>query len=180
MRRLFLMSAGLAGLVALFTIWQTQRAVSEVMPAEDTTPAPLPARVVDSTARPPAPPERTRGATTPDTDPRDQRDPSDTNEARLTALHQAIATTTTEAARLYSDFAKAGVATPAQARTLVQLKQRGTPHDDMVAYVRTSFPNDVIARAVALRWLDAGSVVRPSLDTNAPRALGGVVKRDTN
>ena len=177
MRRLFLMSAGLAGLVALFTIWRTQRQVSEVMPAEGTAPAPLPARIVDSTARPPAAPERTRGATPPGSAP---RDPSDTNEARFTALHQAVVTTTPEAARLYSDFARAGVETPAQARTLVQLKQRGTPHDDMVAYVRTSFPNDVIARAVALRWLDDGAVVRPSLDTNAPRAVGGFVKRKTN
>jgi hypothetical protein len=177
MRRLLVVGAGFAGLVALFTVWRTQREVSEGMSAEGIAPAPLPARVVDSTARPPAPPERTRGATTPGPAP---RDPSDTNEARLTALHQAIATTTTEAARLYSDFARAGVATPPQARTLVQLQQGGTSHDDLVEYVRTSFPNDVIARAVALRWLDPGSVVRPSLDTNAPRALGGVVKRVAN
>jgi hypothetical protein len=91
-----------------------------------------------------------------------------------------LVTTTPEAARLYSDFAKAGITTPPQARTLVEMKQSGTAHEDLVAYVRTSFPNDVIARAVALRWLRADSGAHLPPDPNPPRALGELVKRDAN
>ena len=58
------------------------------------------------------------------------------------------------------------------------MKERGTSQDDLVAYVRMSFPDDMIARAVALRWLDGGSGVYPSPGTNPPRALGELMKRD--
>ena len=169
------MSAGVAGLVAVVTMWRTRSEVVDVVPTEEAAPVPVPARVVVSAAPPAAPPERTRGATTPQAT---AREPHETNELRFTALHQAVATTTPDAARLYSDFAKVGVATPAQARTLAELKQRGTSHDDMVAYVRTSFPNDVIARAVALRWLDGGAARRPSPDASVTQPVGGLVTRD--
>jgi len=175
MRRLVLIGAGFAGLVALFAMLRTGGDTFEVVPAEGAAPTPPPAHIVDSPAPPPAPPQRTRGATTP---PTTAREPNDMNAARFTALNQAVVTTTTDAARLYSDFATVGVATPPQVRTLVELKQRGASHDDLAAYVRTSFPNDVIARALALRWLDGGAAPHPPLDANATHPVGGLVTRD--
>jgi len=172
MRRLVLIGAGFAGLVALFAIWRTRGEVAEVVPAEQSAPAPVAAPVAVSAPPPTAPPEHTRGPTTPQTT---AREPHDTNEGRFTALHQAAVTTTPEAARLYSDFAKVGVAMPAQARTLAELKQRGARHDDMVAYVRASFPDDVIARAVALRWLDGGAAGHPTRAANMTHPVGGGV-----
>lgn len=179
MRRVLFAGATLAALIAVFVIWRVHREAPEPAPAETAAPAPaqLPARVVNSGARPPAPPERSARPTTPVAV---ERAPAATNEARFKALHQAVVTTTPDAARLYADFGKAGLTTPPQARTLVEMKQRGTPHDDLVAYVRTSFPNDVLARAVALRWLDAGSAAHVSPSATPPRALGELVKRDAN
>jgi hypothetical protein len=134
---------------------------------------------VSPTAQPPAPPERKpTSAERKPTPVSVEPEASATNEARFKALHQAIMTTTPEAARLYSDLAKAGVATPPEARTLVQMREHGASHDELVAYVRTSFPNEMIVRAVALRWLDAGSHPHARLDTTAAPALGGLVKRD--
>lgn len=176
MRRLLLAGVALAALVAVFSVWRARPEVPGPTPAETVVPAPLPARVVNSTAPPPAPPQRTLRAPTPVA----AEPEASANDAQFRALHQALVTTTPEAARLYSDFAKAGVTTPPQARTLVQMKQRGTSHDDLVAYGRTSFPNDVIARAVALRWLDAGSGAHLSPGTNPPRTLGELVKRDAD
>lgn len=175
MRRLVLIGAGFAGLVAVFAIWRIRGEVAEVVAAEQAAAAPLAARVVVSATPPTDPPERTRAATTPQTA---AREPHGTNEVRFAALHQAVVTTTPAAARLYSDFAKVGVAMPTEARTLAELKQRGTSHDDMVAYVRTSFPDDVIARALALRWLDGGAAGPPPRDANATGPVGGTVTRD--
>ena len=175
MRRPVFIGAGFAGLVALFAMWRTRGEVADVVPAEQAAPAPLAARIVVSAAPPTAPPERTRGATMPQTT---AREPHDANEVRFTALQQAVGATTPEAARLYADFAKVGLAMPAEARTLAELKQRGARHDDMVAYIRASFPDDVIARAVALRWLDGGAAGRPRIDANVSHPVGGTVTRD--
>src|SRR5688500_18214505 len=176
MRRLLLAATALVVLGAVLTIWRMRHAGSRPRPPETVGPAPLPARAVNSTSPPPAPPQRTVRAAT----PLAAEPETTTNEARFRALHEALVTTTLEAARLYSDFAKAGVTTPPQARTFVQMKQRGASRDDLVAYVRTSFPNDVIARAVVLRWLDAGSGAHLSPDTSPFRALGELLKRDAN
>jgi hypothetical protein len=121
-----------------------------------------------------APPQHTLGATTPDVLGPEL---SAANDARFRALRQAVLTTPPDAARLYADFAKAGVATPREVRTLLEMKDRGTSHDDLVAYVRTSFPNDVITRGIALRWLGAGTRTHLPSQTNPPPALGELVKR---
>jgi hypothetical protein len=178
MRRLLLAGAVLAALVAAVMIWRAPREVAAPAPAATEASPPLPARVADATARPPVLPERTAKAATPRAV--EPAPTTATNEARFKALHQALESTTPDAARLYADLAKAGIATPPQARTLVAMKQQGTPHDELVAYVRTSFPNDVIARAVALRWLDAGAGPHASPATQPPRPLGNLLKRDAN
>ena len=177
MRRLLIAGAVIAVVIAVFTIGRTRREVPEPTPAEAVVPAPLPARIVEATVPPPAPPDRTLRPTAPVVV---RREPSVPNEERITALHQVVMTTTPDAARLYADFAKAGVTTPPQAQTLIQMKQRGTPHDDLVAYVNSTFPNDLIARAVALRWLGTGSAAHRPPDTKPLRPLGELVKRDAN
>ncbi len=78
------------------------------------------------------------------------------NDGHSNALHDAIVAATPSSARLYVAFARAGVATPPEAKTLVQMKQVGAPPDELVAYVKTSFPHDLLVRAVALRWLGVG------------------------
>jgi hypothetical protein len=177
MRRGLLVSAGLAVLVAGVLIWRTRHEAPGPTSVEEAVPAPAPARIVSSTPPPLPTPEGTPRTAAPVAP---EREPTATNEERSVALHQALATTTPEAARLYADLAKAGVATPAEARTLVEMKQGGAAHDELVAYVRSSFPKDMITRAVALRWLDAGSATRPSPTSSPSRSLGTLVKRDAN
>lgn len=177
MRRLLLVGIALVGLVAIVALLRTRQGVPASTSVEGPTSAPVPARIMTSAAPPLSPTERLARTTTLHPAARESSAP---NEARFEALQRAIVTTTPEAARLYSDFAKAGIATPPQARALVKMKDDGTSHDHLVAYVKTSFPNDVIARAVALRWLGAGSGARLSPQTSSPRALGELTKGDAN
>jgi hypothetical protein len=79
-------------------------------------------------------------------------DGGDERRARFRALHQAMASPTPDAARLYASFARLRVVAPAEAMTLVEMKQRGVPQDQLVVYVKENF-HDLAARAIALRWL---------------------------
>ena len=87
----------------------------------------------------------------------------DAHRARFGALHQAMVTTTPEAARLYGAFALSRVPVPPEAKTLVAMKQRGVPQEELVAFVKSNL-HDLPARAIALRWLGVGGgtgVMRP-------------------
>ena len=79
------------------------------------------------------------------------------NDKHSSALHDAIVGATPGSARLYVAFARAGMPTPPEARILVQMKQAGAPPQDLIEYVKTSFPHDLLVRAVALRWLGVGA-----------------------
>lgn len=79
------------------------------------------------------------------------------NEGHSSALHDAIVGATPGSARLYVAFARAGLPTPPEAKILVQMKQAGAPPQDLIEYVKTSFPHDLLVRAVALRWLGVGA-----------------------
>jgi hypothetical protein len=103
----------------------------------------------------------------------------DENRARFHALHQAMVTATPEAARLYGAFVRSRVPAPPEAKTLVEMKQRGVPQDELVAFVKSNFP-DLPARAIALRWLGVGAspgLVRPPAADPTP-ATGSLVRRD--
>jgi hypothetical protein len=69
----------------------------------------------------------------------------------------ALMATTPEGARLNADYARAHLPAPAEARTLIEMRRRGVPQDQLVAYVRTSFPKGILVRAIALRWLGVGA-----------------------
>jgi hypothetical protein len=69
----------------------------------------------------------------------------------------ALTATTPEGARLNADYARARLPVPPEARTLVAMRSRGVPQEQLVAYVRTSFPKGILVRAVALRWLGVGA-----------------------
>jgi hypothetical protein len=103
----------------------------------------------------------------------------DENRRRFHALHQAMRTATPEAARLYGAFVRSRVPAPPEAKTLVEMKQRGVPQDELVAFVKSNFP-DLPARAIALRWLGVGAgtgLVRPPPADPTP-ATGTLVRRD--
>jgi len=103
----------------------------------------------------------------------------DENRARFRALHQAMVTATPEAARLYGAFVRSRVPAPPEAKTLVEMKQRGVPQDELIAFVKSNF-HDLPARAIALRWLGVGAgavVVRPPPSDPIP-ATGSLVRRD--
>jgi hypothetical protein len=91
-------------------------------------------------------------------------DAGDENRARFRALHQALQNTTPDAARLFANFARLQVVAPAEAKTLIEMKQRGVPEAELVAYVKNNFPPDLPARAIALRWLGVagGAAVNPA------------------
>ncbi len=80
----------------------------------------------------------------------------DKNRARLRALHEAMVATTPEVARLYGAFARAHVPAPPEAKTLIEMKQRGVPQHVLVNFVNGTF-QDLPARAIALRWLGVGA-----------------------
>jgi len=108
----------------------------------------------------------------------------DENSARSRALHQAMVTTTPEVARLYGAFARSRVPAPPEAKTLVAMKQRGVPQDELVAFVKSNF-HDLPARAIALRWLGVGAgagagagVVPPPPPSDQTPATGTLVRRD--
>jgi len=103
----------------------------------------------------------------------------DAHRARFRALHQAMVTTTPEAARLYGAFVRSRVPVPPETKTLVAMKQRGVPQDELVAFVKSNF-HDLPARAIALRWLGVGAgtgLVRPPPADPTP-ATGSLVRRD--
>ena len=112
--------------------------------------------------------------------PRRRMQRDDENRARFRALHQAMVTATPEAARLYGAFVRSRVPAPPEAKTLVEMKQRGVPQDELVAFVKSNF-HDLPARAIALRWLGvgagAGCPVRPPPSDPTP-ATGSLVRRD--
>jgi hypothetical protein len=100
------------------------------------------------------------------------------NRARFRALHQAMVTATPEAARLYGAFVRSRVPAPPEAKTLVDMKQRGVPQDELIAFVKSNF-HDLPARAIALRWLGVGAgagLPRPPADPTPP--TGTLVRRD--
>jgi hypothetical protein len=103
------------------------------------------------------------------------------DRARFRALHQALASATPDAARLYANFIRMKVAAPAEAKTLIAMKQRGVPQDQLVAYVKSSFPPDLPARAIALRWLGVGGGaavgVEGSQPSSDPRSVTGTLTR---
>src|SRR6185503_257691 len=80
----------------------------------------------------------------------------DENRARFRALHHAMVTATPEASRLYGAFVRSRVPAPPEAQTLVAMKQRGVPQDELIAFVKSNF-HDLPARAIALRWLGVGA-----------------------
>ncbi len=89
------------------------------------------------------------------------------------AFVRTIRMTSPAAARLFADFARAGVAVPREAQELLALKARGASTDAQVTYVRTSFPNGLMAKAIALRWLGVGANAGAELgnaNAAAPRA----------
>ena len=88
--------------------------------------------------------------------PRRRMPHDDENRARFRALHQAMVTATPEAARLYGAFVRSRVPAPPEAKTLVEMKQRGVPQDELIAFVKSNF-HDLPARAIALRWLGVGA-----------------------
>jgi hypothetical protein len=103
------------------------------------------------------------------------------NRARFRALHQAMVTATPEAARLYGAFVRSRVPAPPETMTLVAMKERGVPQDELVAFVKSNF-HELPARAIALRWLGVGAgtgtgLVRPSPSDPTP-ATGSLVRRD--
>jgi len=102
----------------------------------------------------------------------------DAHRARFRALHEAMMTATPEAARLYGAFVRSRVPAPPEAKTLVAMKQRGVPQDELVAFVNNNF-HDLPARAIALRWLGVGGggLVRPPPSDPTP-ATGTLVHRD--
>jgi hypothetical protein len=106
----------------------------------------------------------------------------DENRARFRALHQAMVTATPEASRLYGAFVRSRVPAPPEAQTLVAMKQRGVPQDELIAFVKSNF-HDLPARAIALRWLGVGAgagVSRPAAAGQPPAApaTGTLVRRD--
>jgi hypothetical protein len=146
-----------------------EESVSVPVPAADVPAAPAvppaPAAAAPSPSRPPGPAPVAAPA------------PSEaTNDARSRALHDAIAGTTPEAARLYAELARAGQPTPPEARKLVEMKAAGATPEALVAYVRSSFPRNVLMRAVALRWLGLGAAAgRVPLSPATPAAPFGTL-----
>ena len=53
---------------------------------------------------------------------------------------------------MYASFARLRVVAPPEAMTLADMKQRGVPQDQLVAYVKQNF-HDLAAQGIALRWL---------------------------
>ena len=94
-------------------------------------------------------------------------DAGEANAARFRALHQAMANTTPDAARLYANFARMRITPPPEAKTLIEMQQRGEPRDQLIKYARENF-HDLVARAIALRWLGVGSV--PAAGAASPPA----------
>jgi hypothetical protein len=90
---------------------------------------------------------RDAGAATPDG--------GDERRARFRAMHQAMSNATPDAARLYASFVRLRMVAPAEAMTLVEMKQQGVPQDQLVAYVKQNF-HDLAAQGIALRWLGVG------------------------
>jgi hypothetical protein len=131
--------------------------------AADIPPATAGAEIPAASAVAPSPPPPPVAATT------------DPNEGRRKSLHDALRETAPETARLYADFARVGKPAPPEARTLVTMKQRGASSEELTAYVRSSFPPDVLVRAVALRWLGVG--VKPKQQVKEP-ASGGAPSLD--
>ena len=107
--------------------------------------------------------------------------PDDENRARLRAMHEAMVAATPEVARLYGAFVRSRVPAPPEAKTLIEMKQRGVPQDVLVQFVNSTF-HDLPARAIALRWLGvgAGRSVRPPSAGQPPSdpATGTLVRRD--
>jgi hypothetical protein len=105
----------------------------------------------------------------------------DENRMRFRALHKAMIAATPEAARLYGAFVRSRVPAPPETMTLVAMKERGVPQDELVAFVKSNF-HELPARAIALRWLGVGAgtgtgLVRPSPSDPTP-ATGSLVRRD--
>jgi hypothetical protein len=160
-------AVGVVAIAALgIGLWRPWRA-AEPAPEDESTPADTNAGVAEAPPAPapaaappasdagpmPAPAARLPVVRLP---PRDaavaSRDAGDENRARFRALHQAMANATPDAARLYANFARLRVVAPAEAMTLVEMKQRGVPQEQLVAYVKENF-HDLASRAIALRWL---------------------------
>ena len=106
----------------------------------------------------------------------------DENRARLRAMHEAMVAGTPEVARLYGAFVRSRVPAPPEAKTLIEMKQRGVPQDVLVQFVNSTF-HDLPARAIALRWLGVGGgtgLVQPPPAGQPPSdpATGTLVRRD--
>ena len=104
------------------------------------------------------------------------------NDRRFQALHQALEATTPGAARLYADYARLGVTPPPEAKTLVEMKQRGAPRAELLTFVKSAFPRDLVARATAIRWLDVEAGAATPAHLPAKRypgsQLGTLVRTD--
>jgi hypothetical protein len=68
-------------------------------------------------------------------------------------LRQALAGATLDESRLFAEIARTGRPVPPEAHTLVEMKKAGASAADLAAYVRSSFPPDLITRANALKWI---------------------------
>jgi type IV secretory pathway VirB10-like protein len=167
-QRAILIGTALAG--AGVTLWllyrhddEAPRAARERAPV--TAPEPEPQRQAPGPAEPPPPPPAA-AAPTPAPDPaRPEAAPAPPQVAASNrpddavpmrgarSLHQALATTSPEEARLAADLARSGRPFPPQAHTLVEMKTAGASAADLSNYVRSSFPPDMITRVLALKWI---------------------------
>ena len=166
-----------------FVVWRRGGAREELAapvaeaPAEVKPPEPAPA-TVDAAAPAPV------AAQLPDAavaiaPPAPRRQPAPPQAAVAPAgdpFVDALRATTAEGARLNADYARARIPAPPQARTLIELRERGVPQAQLVDYVRASFPKGILVRAIALRWLGVGAtpgkVIRGGTDpgsTVSPR-----------
>lgn len=166
-RRLVLV-LGLAAAAIALVVWRRERPLPAAPPAEVTPPVAVGLPVVppDAATPPtpaapappaPAPPAPTLAAPAPKRPtPARPQPPADPFVDALTA-------TTPEGARLNADYARARIPAPAEARALIDMRRRGLPQDQLVAYVRTSFPKGILVRAIALRWLGVGATAGQAL-----------------
>jgi hypothetical protein len=69
---------------------------------------------------------------------------------------------------------------PAEARTLIEMREGGASQEELVDYVRTSFPPGIAVRAIALKWLGVGANAGAGLglQRTPPAPMGTVNRRD--
>jgi hypothetical protein len=172
--RALVFGLGIAAASAFF-VWKRDRPQPVKTPPEVAPAAAAPEPVIVS-----PPPAAPGDAAAPVAEPAPKRSPSAKPAARPPGdpFVDALMATTPEGARLNADYARARLPAPAEARTLIDMRRRGVPQEQLVAYVRTSFPKGILVRAIALRWLGVGAangkVVQAGTDpgsTLAPRAV---------